>query len=47
VIEMFASVFATAKSEGIILTARELFVLVALVVVFVWIGWQVLKASRH
>jgi hypothetical protein len=38
---------ASAESEGIILTAREVFVLIALVAVFAWVAWEVLKASRR
>lgn len=34
-------------SEAIIATARELFVLAALVVVFAWLGYQLLRTSRR
>jgi hypothetical protein len=40
-------ILASPESEGIILTARELFVLVALVAVFVWIAWEVVRSSRR
>jgi hypothetical protein len=40
-------VLASPESEGIILTAREVFVLVALVAVFLWMAWEVVKASRR
>jgi hypothetical protein len=33
-------------AEAIIATARELFVLAALVVVFAWIGYQLVRTSR-
>jgi hypothetical protein len=44
---MYASLIASPKSEGIILTVRELFVLVALVAVFIWIAWEVVKTTRR
>jgi hypothetical protein len=40
-------VLASPKGEGIVITAREIFVLVALVAVFIWLGWEVVKASRR
>ncbi len=33
--------------EGILLTARELFVLVALVVFFAWVAWELVRGGRH
>jgi hypothetical protein len=33
-------------TEAIIATARELFVLAALVVIFAWIGYQLVRGSR-
>jgi hypothetical protein len=33
-------------AEGIITTARELFTLAVLVVFFVWIVWELKRASR-
>lgn len=38
---------ASAESEGIVLAAREIFVLVVLVAVFIWIAWEVAKTSRR
>jgi hypothetical protein len=38
---------ASAAGEGIILTARELFVLIALVAIFAWVAYEVVKASRR
>lgn len=37
---------ATAADEGIILAARELFVLASLVAIFAWIAWELVRASR-
>jgi hypothetical protein len=34
------------ESESIILTLRELFVLVCLIAIFVWIGYELTRASR-
>jgi hypothetical protein len=34
-------------AEGIILTARELFVLAVLVAVFAWIGFELVRTSRR
>lgn len=33
--------------EAFILTARELFVLVVLVVMFAWIAWELVRSSRQ
>jgi hypothetical protein len=34
-------------AEAIISTARELFTLVVLVVIFAWLGWELVKTSRR
>ncbi len=34
-------------SEAIIATARELFVLAVLVIVFAWVGYQLLRTSKR
>jgi hypothetical protein len=36
-----------ALLEGIVVTARELFVLALLVVVFVWLAYQLVRTSRQ